>query len=199
MPSRDSLLITGAPFGIGAVHRVYVARGGSDARPIRWGRMQAKNIFQTAVSADRSKTPRGEKDIRLEERRKERTRIVHELHDTLLQGFLDASLLLQGVEQTPAESPAKPALSRALRLMRWAIDEARAAILRLQAALPALSNLEQAFSSLLEAVTPARGVRVRVFVQGKPRTLKPAIQKQVFLIGREVVMNALRHSKATSM
>jgi hypothetical protein len=39
------------------------------------------------------------------------------LHDTLLQGFLGASLLLHlAVEQTPADYPSKPALSSALRL-----------------------------------------------------------------------------------
>src|SRR6266581_1482435 len=52
-----------------------------------------------------------EQGIRLEERWRERERIVHELHDTLLQGFLGASMLLdQAVEQTPADSPCKPAL-----------------------------------------------------------------------------------------
>jgi signal transduction histidine kinase len=36
-------------------------------------------------------------------------------------------------------------------------------------------------------------------VQGSPRTLNPAIQEQLFLIGREAVMNALRHSEATTI
>ena len=58
-----------------------------------------------------------EGDILLEERSRERARIAHELHDTLLQGFLGASLLLHlAVEQTPADYPSKPALSSALRL-----------------------------------------------------------------------------------
>src|SRR6266851_467950 len=70
-----------------------------------------------------------EDDIRLEERCRECARIVHELHDTLFQGFLGASMLLgQAVEQTPADYPSKPALSSALRLVRQAIDEGRAAI-----------------------------------------------------------------------
>jgi signal transduction histidine kinase len=141
-----------------------------------------------------------EADIRLEERRRERTRMVHELHDTLLQGFLGASMLLhQAVEQTPADSPSKPAMNRALRLVRQAIDEGRAAIRGIQSASPAPSSLEQAFSNLLEEGTPGRGVRLRLFVQGKPSPLNPAIQEQVFLIGREAVMNALRHSSATNI
>ena len=60
----------------------------------------------------------------MEERCRERARIVHELHDTLLQGFLGASMLLDhAVEQMPADSPSKPALSRVLDLVRRAIDE----------------------------------------------------------------------------
>ena len=58
-----------------------------------------------------------EDDIRLEERFAERARIAHELHDKLLQGFLAASMLLhRAVEETSADSPSMPALSRALRL-----------------------------------------------------------------------------------
>ena len=63
---------------------------------------------------------------------------------------------------------------------------------------PAPSSLEQAFVDLLAEVRPARA-RVQLFVQGKPRTLNPSIQEQVFLTGQEAVMNALRHSEATSI
>ena len=61
-----------------------------------------------------------------EERRSERACIARELHDTLLQGFIGASLLLHvAVEQTPADSPSKLSLTRALRLVHQAIDEGR--------------------------------------------------------------------------
>jgi signal transduction histidine kinase len=144
--------------------------------------------------------PSDEDDLRLEERRRERARIVHELHDTLLQGFLGASMLLdQAVEQTPVDSPSKPALSRALCLVRRAIDEGRAAMRGIHTASPAPSSLEQAFSNLLSEVTTGRGPRLRSFVQGNPRTLSPAIQEELFMIGREAVMNALRHSEATTI
>ncbi len=141
-----------------------------------------------------------EQGIRLEERGRERERIVHELHDTLLQGFLGASMLLdQAVEQTPADSPYKPALSRALRLVHRAIDEGRTALHGLHVAATVATSLEEAFSELWDEVTPGAGIQLRVFVQGKPRALKPAIQEQIFLIGREAVVNALRHSEATNI
>jgi signal transduction histidine kinase len=114
--------------------------------------------------------------------------------------FLGASMLLhQAMEQTCSDSPSKPVLSRALRLVLRAIDEGRAAIRGLQVTLPAASSLEQAFAIFLGEVTPARGARLRIFVQGQPLALKPAIQEQLFLIGREAVMNALLHSGATKI
>jgi signal transduction histidine kinase len=141
-----------------------------------------------------------ENDIRLEERSKERARIVRELHDTLFQGFLGASMLVhQAMEQTPADSPARPALSRALRLVHQAIDEGRAVMLGLRTASPVPSSLEQTFTKLLSEVTSVRDPRVRAFGQGKPWPLSPAIQEQLFLIAREAVMNALRHSEATKI
>src|SRR4029077_5605254 len=103
------------------------------------------------------------------------------------------------VEQTPPDSPSKPVLSRALRLVLRALDEGRAAIRRVRKALPEPSSLEQTFSALFSEVTTGHGPRVRLFVQGKSRTVHPAIQEQLFLIGKEAVMNALRHSKATKI
>jgi signal transduction histidine kinase len=61
------------------------------------------------------------------------------------------------------------------------------------------SNLEQALSNLLAEVRPGRGLRLGIFVQGKSRALSAVIQEQLFLIGREAIMNALRHSEATNI
>jgi signal transduction histidine kinase len=198
MSSRHSILITGAPSGMGALYTDCFARGGSDAGPR--GRRRTRAAFQRAIRSAGHGPAHLEADIRLQERCRERARIVHELHDTLLQGFLGASMLLgQAVEQTPPDSPSKPALSTALRLIRRAIDEGRAALRGIHTASPPPSSLEQAFSSLLNEVTTGRGMRFRIFVQGEPRTLNPAIQEQLFLICREAVMNALRHSQATKI
>jgi len=173
---------------------------GSDGVPTSLGHTQTKVAAQDARPSTTQKTSILESEIRLEERTRERARIVHELHDTLLQGFVGASMLLhQAVEQTPADSPSKPALSRVLHLMYRAIDEGRAAMRGLRTASAAPSSLEQAFANLLSEITTERGPRLRIFIHGKPQTLSPAIQEQFFLIGREAVMNALRHSEATEI
>lgn len=65
-------------------------------------------------------------NMRFEERLAERTRIAQELHDTLLQGFLSASMQLHVAnERLPADSPAKPMLDRVLELMTRVIEEGR--------------------------------------------------------------------------
>jgi signal transduction histidine kinase len=141
-----------------------------------------------------------EDGIRRGESFSERARIANELHDTLFQGFFGASMLLhQAVDQTSADYPSKPALSSALRMVNQTIDERREAIQGIHMASTAPSNLEHTFSKLLAEVAIGRGLRLRVLVLGKPWTLNPAIQEQLFLIGQEAAMNALRHSQATEI
>jgi signal transduction histidine kinase len=135
--------------------------------------------------------------VRLEERRKERGRIARELHDTLFQGFLGASLLLQAaVEQTPADSPTVPSLNRVLHLMHRGIDEGRAALQELRSPAGVSPRLEEAFYCLWDEIAPG-GVEFRILVEGQPKGLAPAVQEQIYMIGREALLNALRHSGAT--
>jgi signal transduction histidine kinase len=136
----------------------------------------------------------------IEERRRERARIARELHDTLFQGFLGASLQLHyAVEQVPADSPSRPSLSRAVRLVQRAIDEGREALQGLRSSRMASMSLQQALSGVLDEFTAGGGARCRIFVKGEPKELKPAVQEQISLMGREALANALRHSKATSI
>jgi len=139
-----------------------------------------------------------ERSLRLEERVRERTRIAQELHDTLLQGLLSATLQLCVVNDClPADSPAKPALSRILELMRRGISEGRAVLQGLRSATVTTTNLEQALSDFVKELAPEDAVRLRIVVMGRPKELRPGTQGQVFLMMREALLNALRHSQAT--
>jgi signal transduction histidine kinase len=59
-------------------------------------------------------------------------------------------------------------------------------------------TLEEALSSL-RAEPSAAGALIRVFVTGKSKAAEPVMQEQLYLIGREALINALRHSKATNI
>jgi signal transduction histidine kinase len=141
-----------------------------------------------------------ERNLRLEERTRERARIARELHDTVLQGFLGASLVLHdAVQQMPEDTPTKAALNRALQLMRRVIDEGRVALQGLRSSRVEPSSLEQALSDVADEFAADHGARLQIFVMGKPKTLKDTIQEQIYLIAREALVNAMRHSKATNI
>src|SRR4029077_4031411 len=134
-------------------------------------------------------------NVRFEERLAERTRIAQELHDTLLQGFLSASMQLHVADDhIDANSPAKPFVGRVLELMTNVIDEGRNAVRGLRPASQESLDLELAFSRIQQEVDTPPGVDFRVLVEGKPRALKPMIHEDVYRIAREALVNAFRHS-----
>ncbi len=134
-------------------------------------------------------------DMRYEERLAERTRIAQELHDTLLQGFVSASMQLHvAADRLPADSPAKPSLTRVLDLMGKVIDEGRNAVRGLRSSSAAPHDLEAAFSGMPEELGIPEHTEYRVIIEGKARPLNPVIRDEVYRIGREALVNAFRHS-----
>ncbi len=138
--------------------------------------------------------------VRFEERLAERTRIAQELHDTLLQGFLSASMQLHvAVDCLPPDSTAKSSLARVLQLMSRVIEEGRNAVQGLRSSASGSFNLEQAFARVQDEVALQQDVDFRVIVQGLPRPLRPLLRDEVYRIGREALVNAFRHSRAKSV
>ena len=93
MSSRHSVLNTGAPSGICAFNADCFGTGGFDAGPVGRDRGRTRAAFKRGIRLTGQGQAHLEDDIRLEECCRERARIVHELHDTLFQGFLGASML----------------------------------------------------------------------------------------------------------
>jgi signal transduction histidine kinase len=136
-------------------------------------------------------------NLRFEERLAERTRIAQELHDTLLQGFVSASMQLHAAaERLPSDSPARAPLDRVLELMRAVIDEGRNAVRGLRSSHRGADDLEHAFSGIQQELAVQGQAGFRVMVEGRPRPLHPLIRDEVYRIGREAVVNAFRHSGA---
>jgi signal transduction histidine kinase/ligand-binding sensor domain-containing protein len=147
-------------------------------------------------------------NVRFEERLAERTRIAQELHDTLLQGFLSASMQVYvAAERLPADSVVKPPLNRALQLMRQVIDEGRDAVRGLRSAHSESLDLELALSRIQEELPRVdqsvgqTGAKIdfRVIVEGARRPLHPVPRDEVYRIGREALINAFRHAQARSV
>ncbi len=135
---------------------------------------------------------------RIEERLAERTRIAHALHDTVLQGILSASMQLQvAVDMLPETSAAKLRLRRILRVLGNVMEEGRNAIRGLRSANTDCDDLGQAFSRVPEELGPGERTDFRIVVMGSTRQLRPLIRDEVYRIGREALMNAFRHSRAS--
>jgi len=145
----------------------------------------------------------GQLNLRFEERLQERTRIAGELHDTLLQGFLSASMQLDvAVDTVPPDSPAKPRLNHILELMARITAEGRNALQGLRSPYSDLTRLDQALAEIQHEFprqpneTP---VEFRLAVEGQARPLHPVFRDEVYRIGREALLNAFRHSGAKTI
>jgi ligand-binding sensor domain-containing protein len=131
-----------------------------------------------------------------EARLEERTRIAQDLHDTLLQGCLSASMQLDiALDHVPDDLPIKPKLTHLQQLLAKVVNEGRDALRGLRAVDPASLDLEQALQRAQQEV--AQGdVDFRVIVEGRKRPLHPLIRDEVYRIGREAIVNAYRHANA---
>jgi signal transduction histidine kinase/ligand-binding sensor domain-containing protein len=146
----------------------------------------------------------GRINMRFQERLAERTRIAQELHDTLLQGFLSASMQVHvAADSLPDDSKAKPVLTRALEMMRQVVEEGRNSVRGLRSSQSDSLDLEYAFSRIQRELVAGEHtggeIDFRVIVEGERKPLNPVLRDEVYRIGREALLNAFRHAKAETI
>jgi signal transduction histidine kinase len=138
--------------------------------------------------------------MRFEERLAERTRIAQDLHDTLLQGLVSASMQLHVANDHLADdSQAKPIVNRVMQLMTQVIEEGRDAVRGLRSTSGNTDDLETAFSQIGQQFENGEVKDYRVIVAGKPVKLHPIIRDEAYRIGREALVNAFHHSQANKI
>ncbi len=139
--------------------------------------------------------------IRFEERLAERTRIARELHDTLLQGLVSASMQLHvGLDLLPTDSSARPVIGRAAELMGQVLVEGRNALRGLGGPdVGSAFDLDEAWSRIRDEFPEIGEVDFQVVVDGRPRALHPVIRDAVYGIARRAIVDALRHGGATKI
>jgi signal transduction histidine kinase len=138
--------------------------------------------------------------MQFEARLAERTRIAQDLHDTLLQGLLSASMQLHVANDRLADdSPAKPLVNRVMELMAQVIDEGRDAVRGLRSTSGNTDDLETVFSQIGQQLGNGELKDYRVIVEGKPAPLHPIIRDEAYRIGREALVNAFHHSQANKI
>jgi len=139
-------------------------------------------------------------NLRFEERLAERTRIAQDLHDTLLQGVISASMQLHVAnEHLPDDSPAKPLVDRVIELMGQVVEEGRDAVRGLRSAYGNSDDLGTAFARIGEEFKTDQTTDYSVVVEGTPQELHPIIRDTAYRIVREALTNAFRHSQGSQI
>jgi signal transduction histidine kinase/ligand-binding sensor domain-containing protein len=135
---------------------------------------------------------------RLAERLGERERIARELHDTLLQGFHGLMLRFQVVnELIPENAKARSIMEDAMNRADLLMSESRERIRDLRGQTGALAALPEALSAVGEEHRADESIGFRLVVEGTPRELNPVIRDEMYLIGREAIVNSLNHSQGS--
>jgi signal transduction histidine kinase len=137
---------------------------------------------------------------RLAERLDEREQIARELHDTLLQGVLGASIQLDlAEEQLTKDSPVKGLVQHALATLRYVTEESRTALRGLRFQDSENNDLAKGFQHVKQEFPSKDTIVFRVVEQGAARVVRTEIRNEIYRIGREAIVNAYVHSEAATI
>jgi signal transduction histidine kinase/ligand-binding sensor domain-containing protein len=149
-------------------------------------------LYRLRIEQVRARTSR-----LLEARLAERERIARELHDTLLQGMQGLIWRFQAAtNRIPPNEPARTLMEHSLERADRLLSEGRDKVKDLRAAETDSSDLVQALTTEAEQLALAHPTEFRLNVEGVRRDLHPIVREEVFLIAREALGNAFRHSGA---
>ena len=129
----------------------------------------------------------------------ERTRLSHELHDTLLQSLVGVALQFEVANKRLSSSPAEARahLIRMRKQVEQYIREARQSIWNLRSPALQTSNLRQALQESGERTAAGQPVRFEFIARGTPAGASAEVDHQLLRIGQEAIHNAARHAQAS--
>jgi signal transduction histidine kinase len=124
----------------------------------------------------------------------ERNRLAREMHDTLIQGCVGVSALLEAASSAREVSPSisDELLDRARNEVRATVDEARLAVWNLRQNFG--EGLAPAISQLIRRLSLETGIPIRFEISGAPLDLGAESERSLLMIVREALQNALRHA-----
>jgi ligand-binding sensor domain-containing protein/two-component sensor histidine kinase len=135
-------------------------------------------------------------DLRLAER----TRVAREMHDTVIQGCVGVSTLLEAAAGSAGSDTGHMSefLNRARVQLRLTLDEARQALRDLRHDSFA-HGLGGALEELGKSVSKELNLPVEVKMDGEPRVLSEDVNRNLLLIAREAIRNAVAHAEPFSI
>ena len=136
--------------------------------------------------------------MRFQERVAERERIAHQIHDTVIQDLIGATLQLEIIGFEVAEQPesSKTSLDTLTERMRETIARSRNMVSNLHSTAVAQYSLVEV---LRHSEAEFRSGPLPVFdlmSTGEPREVHPLVRDEVYRICREALANAFRHANA---
>jgi signal transduction histidine kinase/ligand-binding sensor domain-containing protein len=137
---------------------------------------------------------------RLYERLAERERIARDLHDTFFQAI--QGLLLRfntGTSLLKRDEPARAIFEEALEQSDQVMLGGRELLLDLRTGSGEATSLSGAFAGAEAELRRIRDADYKVIVHGEPRDLHPVVLQEAYRLGREALVNAFRHSHASSI
>lgn len=131
----------------------------------------------------------------------ERSRLAREMHDTVIQGCVGVSTLLEAasIYEPPPPEIVQDLLDRARSQVRQTLSEAREAVWNLRYASLEAHGIVPALSQLAQRLTGEGGARVRAAANGTPSPLSPQMTSSLLLVAREAARNALKHANPKSV
>ncbi len=127
----------------------------------------------------------------------ERARLAREMHDTLIQGCMGVSLLLEAAsaEAASSASPEVELLDYARTQLAASIDEARQAVWNLRG--HASADLQETLVTLTERLNRSSNVNVAYTVTGDAYAFDQGAVHEIGMASREAIYNALLHAAPT--
>jgi signal transduction histidine kinase len=131
----------------------------------------------------------------------ERARLSREIHDTLLQSLFGVALQCDAIANDVAL--AAPSLRDQFMRMRHDVEEdiqdARQSIWNLRSPRLESHGLAAALKEIGEHATTSTPLHFTFEASGPSHTISPEVEEQLLRIGREGIVNAVRHARATTL
>lgn len=131
----------------------------------------------------------------------ERNRLAREMHDTVIQGCTSISALIEAVSslQHGNDMEGRDLLDSARMQARSTIDEARQAVWNLRHEDQQVSDFPKTIAALADNVRRESGLRVEFTATGKQLPIESVAARELLMVVREAVSNAVRHSHAQTL
>ncbi|MBA3716063.1 MAG: sensor histidine kinase, partial [Pyrinomonadaceae bacterium] len=128
----------------------------------------------------------------------ERTRVAREMHDTLIQGVVGASAVLEAVSGMLPQttSLAYGYLERARDQLRQSLDDARRAVWDLRNPSAQAQDLTTALRRTVERLAADTPAKIEMEQTGRAKRLDGACEESLLRVAQEAVANAVTHAGA---